>query len=170
MIDIIVRETNRYAVQYISKNPPIERSIYKAWTPISEDEIRLFLGILILQGIVKLPRQEWCWSTRKIHVPVFQELISRNRFLLLMKFMHFTNNENFDLVNHPNPKLWKFFEIMEHLCTRFREVYIPADSLSLDESLMLYKGCLGWKMFNTKKRARFGLKFFVVCETESEYI
>jgi hypothetical protein len=171
MIDIIVRETNRYADQYISKNPPKVRSLYKAWTPTSENEMRLFLGIMILQGIVKLPRQEWCWSKRKIiHVPVFSELMSRNRFLLLMKFMHFSDNENFDLDNHPNPKLRKFFEVMEHLRNRFREVYVPAESLSLDESLMLYKGRLGWKMFNAKKRARFGLKFFVVCETETGYI
>lgn len=161
MIEIVVRETNRYAEQFISKNPPKERSLYKTWTPTTENEIRLFLGILILQGIVKLPRQEWYWSKRKVlHSSIFPELMSRNRFLLLMKFLHFANNDSIDLLNHPNPKLWKFFEIMEHLRRRFRDVYVPEEFVSLDESLMLYKGRLGWKMFNAKKKSSFWSEIF----------
>ena len=143
MIVIIVRETYKYASQWISKHPPKERSLYKAWTPTSEDEMRLFLGILMLQGIVKMPRQDMCWAKRKIiRVPIFQELMSRNRFLLLMKFLHFSDNESLDLANHPNPKLYKIYDVMEHLRNRFREIYVPAENLSLDESLILYNGRL----------------------------
>ena len=89
-----------------------------------------------------------------------------------MKFLHFSDNESLDLANHPNPKLCKIYDVMEHLRNRFCEVYVPAENLSLDENLMLYKERLGWDMFNEKKkkRARFGLKFFVLCGTESGYI
>ncbi|GBM40881.1 PiggyBac transposable element-derived protein 4 [Araneus ventricosus] len=87
-----------------------------------------------------------------------------------MKFLHFTNNEEFDKDNHPWPKLNKIYDIMEHLRNKFRNLYIPDKNLSIDESLMRFKGRLSWKMFIAKKRARFGLKFFVVCEVGTGYI
>ena len=46
---------------------------------------------------------------------------------------------------------------MEHSRIRFREVYVPAENFSLDESLMLYKGRLGWDMFNAKKKKELDL-------------
>ena len=119
--------------------------------------MRLFLGILMLQGIVKLQRQDMRCSKRKIiRVPVFQELMSRSRFLQLMKFLHFSDNESLNLANNPNPKLCKIYDVMEHLHYRFCEVYVLTENLSLGESLTLYKGRLGWKMFNAKKELDLG--------------
>ncbi|GFV47940.1 piggyBac transposable element-derived protein 4 [Trichonephila clavipes] len=128
-------------------------------------------AILLLQGVIKKPEQEHYWSKRQtLSTPIFAKVIGRNRFLLLMKFFHFTNNEEFDKDRHPWPKLNKIYELMEHLQRKFRKVYIPRKNLSLDESLMKFKGRLKWKMYIAKKRARFGLKFFVLCEVESGYI
>ncbi|KAJ8872099.1 hypothetical protein PR048_025700 [Dryococelus australis] len=139
MIDIVVRETNRYAEQFISTKSPK----------------REMLRILILQGIVKLPRQEWHWSKRKIiRSSIFPELMSRNMFLLRMKFMHFTNNDSIDLLNHPNPKLWNFFDIL----LAWMRVWCST------------KAVLDGKCSMRKKEANFGLKFFVLCETDSGYI
>ena len=77
-----------------------------------------------------------------------------------MKFLHFSANESLDLANHPNPKLCKIYDAMEHLRNRFREVYVPAENLSLDESLMLYKGRLDWKMVYAKKKSSIWIEIF----------
>ncbi|GFW70628.1 piggyBac transposable element-derived protein 4 [Trichonephila clavipes] len=109
-------------------------------------------AILLLQGVIKKPEQAHYWSKRQtLSTPIFAKVIGRNRFLLLMKFLHFTNNEEFDKDRHPWPKLNKMYEVMEHLQRKFREVYIPGRNLSLDESLMKFKGRLKWKMYIAKK-------------------
>ncbi|GFW26533.1 piggyBac transposable element-derived protein 4 [Trichonephila clavipes] len=171
ILRMIVQETNRYAEQYIHKTVCKEGSRWKKWTETNVEELRLFFAVLLLQGVIKKPEQEHYWSKRQtLSTPNFAKVIGRNRFLLLMKFLHFTNNEELDKDRHPWPKLNKIYELMEHLQRKFREVYIPGKNLSLDESLMKFKGRLKWKMYIAKKRARFGLKFFVLCEAGSGYI
>lgn len=41
--------------------------------------------------------------------------------------------------------------------------------ISIDESLMKFRGRLSYKQFNPSKRARFGVKIYKLCESESGY-
>ncbi|GFV67162.1 piggyBac transposable element-derived protein 4 [Trichonephila clavipes] len=151
---MIVQETNSSAEQYIHKTVCKEGSRWKKWTETNVEELRLFFAVLLLQGVIKKPEQEHYWSKRQtLSTPIFAKVIGRNRFLLLMKFLHFTNNEKFDKDRHPWPKLNKIYELIEHLQRKFREVYIPGENLSLDESLMKFKGRLKWKMYIAKKKS-----------------
>ncbi|GFU16325.1 piggyBac transposable element-derived protein 4 [Trichonephila clavipes] len=171
ILRMIVQVTNRYAEQYIHKTVCKEGSRWKKWTKTNVEELRLFFAVLLLQGVIKKPEQEHYWSKRQtLSTPTFAKVIGRNRFLLLMKFLHFTNNEEFYKDRHPWLKFNKIYELMEHLQRKFRKVYIPGKNLSLDESLIKFKVRLKRKMYIAKKRARFGLKFFVFCEAESGYI
>lgn len=52
------------------------------------------MALLLLQGIVDRPVVEWYWSKlRVLETPVFGEVLSKSKFILLMKFLHFANNE-----------------------------------------------------------------------------
>ena len=53
----LVTETNRYA-----DNNRIVSPSSRAWSPVSVEEMKAFVGILILIGILKLPRLEMYWS------------------------------------------------------------------------------------------------------------
>jgi len=44
---------------------------------------------------------------------------------------------------------------------------VPEQNISVDESLMLFKGRLLMKQCIPQKRARFGIKIFFVCEPKS---
>ena len=44
-------ETNRYANSFIDNNPSS-----RAWTDTTVEELKAFVGLLILMGIVRLPR------------------------------------------------------------------------------------------------------------------
>lgn len=59
-----------------------------------------------------------------------------------MKFLHFTDNDQFDPETHEAPKLKKIYEIFQAINAKFQNVYIPNRDLSIDESLVLYKGHL----------------------------
>jgi Transposase IS4/DDE_Tnp_1-like zinc-ribbon len=56
------------------------------------------------------------------------------------------------------------------LINNFQRVYVPDREISIDESLLKYKGRLSWKQYIASKRARFGVKFFTLCESKSGYI
>ena len=41
--------------------------------------------------------------------------------------------------------------------------YSPGKNLSMDESLVLFKGRLSFKQYISSKRARFGIKLYMLC-------
>jgi len=171
IMDIIVTETNRYAEQTLMRTPQRRLSRTRNWEPISKDDMWLFFGVLILQGIVHKPQQRWYWSTnRLLETPIFRKVMSEYKFSLIMKFLHFTNNDDFDPNTHPAPKLKKIWEVYQALLANFQKVYTPNRDISIDESLMAYKGRLSWIQYIATKRARFGVKFYTLCESQTGYI
>jgi hypothetical protein len=53
---------------------------------------------------------------------------------------------------------------------RFRSVYTPVCEVSVDESLMMWKEWLSWKVYIPSNRARFGIKSFDLCDAKSAYV
>ncbi|XP_046827871.1 uncharacterized protein LOC124428164 [Vespa crabro] len=59
----------------------------KAWVDINVVEMKKFLGLVILMGIVKKPEQDDYWSTHPgLHSPIFGKTMPRNRFRQLWKY------------------------------------------------------------------------------------
>lgn len=48
-------------------------------------------------------------------------------------------------------------------------MYTPEGDVSIDKSLMKFKGRLSNVVFSPKKRARYGIKFYKLCESSSGY-
>ncbi|CAL1284112.1 unnamed protein product [Larinioides sclopetarius] len=96
--------------------------------------------------------------------------MSHRRFCLLQRYLHFSDNAAFDPQNHECPKLVKVWPVLKHLNKKFSEKVTPERDVTIDESLMLFKGRLGWKQFIPTKRARFGTKCFMLCESISGYV
>ena len=77
MWDLLVTETNRYAHANTSSRPHS-----RAWNDVYVEEMKAFIGMLILLGIIKLPRLEMFWqnSDEYIGTPGIANIMSRNRF------------------------------------------------------------------------------------------
>jgi hypothetical protein len=58
----------------------------------------------------------------------------------------------------------------DHLIRKFSESYVPEDQLSIDESLLLWKGCLGLKVYIPKKNFHFGTESCKLCEAKKGYV
>lgn len=170
VIQHIVDETNLFAQQYFNSTNLTPRSRCTGWTDTNKSEMRLFLSLIILEGIQEKPREAMYWSRiPSIETPYFNKIMTEKRFSLIMKFLHFANNEEQCAEETANP-LKKIEILMKKLIAKFREAYIPDRDLSIDESLLMFKGRLGWKQYIPSKRARFGIKFFVMCESSSGYV
>jgi len=95
IIEIVVDQTNLYAQQQIAKMPrPVtkhERS--EEWKPVKVIEMKKSLGLIFVTGIVRKPKLELYWSTRGIfQTPTFPQTMSRNRFRLIQRYLHFNDN------------------------------------------------------------------------------
>ena len=62
---LLVSETNKYAAhcrQQSSYTSP------RSWHDISKEEMKAFIGILILLGVCRLPRLKLLWTTKYTHI------------------------------------------------------------------------------------------------------
>jgi hypothetical protein len=60
--------------------------------------------------------------------------------------------------------------ILGHVNDKFRSVYIPECDMSVDKSLVMWKGHLSWKVYVPSKPVRFGIRSFELCEAKSSYV
>ena len=63
-------------------------------------------------------------------------------------------------------RLLKIRPLIDILQKRCRKVYQPGKNLSVDESLVLYKGRLHFKPYIKTKRARFGIKLYKLTSSD----
>lgn len=163
IIDCVVDETNRFAEQ--------TGQCDSLWRPVTEAEILVFFAMKMLGGIVKMPEEEMNWSKDELlERPIFRKLMSLKRYSKIKQYLHFVDNETYDAETHPNPKLYKIYDVFMILCENFVKCYTPNQDLSIDESLMLFKGRLGWVQYIPLKRRRFGVKYFLLCEAKTGYV
>ena len=164
-------QTNLYASQYIDAQPNLPpHSRVQSWTETDNAEMKKFLGLILLTGIVKMPSYEKYWSNNKnliYHHPIFGAVTTRNRFQLILRFLHFHDNENMLERGQPGyDRLYKIRPILDHLFEKFQEIYTPRRDICVDESLLLWKGRLIFRQYLPLKRARFGIKIFLCCESD----
>ncbi|XP_047144697.1 piggyBac transposable element-derived protein 4-like [Hydra vulgaris] len=111
LINSMVVETNRYAMQEINKQRPLRRSsLFKNWKPINSEDMRQFLGVLLHMGCVKLPSFEHYWSKNSLYrFPLFSRIMPRNKYQLMLRFLHFIDNEDSD-----GGRLCKIIGLIDH--------------------------------------------------------
>jgi hypothetical protein len=135
-IDVMVRETNRYAQQYMESHAISRRSMFQRWKPTTDTEMFKFFGIIIEMGLVRMPKLKYYWSSSQLYgSQIIRNTMSRERFELILKFWHFSNNNN---RNSKQDRLFKLKPLSDLLKERFSSVYIPGSVISIDESMILW--------------------------------
>ena len=151
VIDLLITETNRYATQ---KNLPLD---------VTAEEMKTFLGILILSGYVQVPRRSMYWEkTEDAHSPFVAGSMRRDRFTKIMNMLHVADNEDLPA----GDKYGKVRPLIEILNNRFQQFAMDSEGYSIDESMIPYFGKHGCKMFIRGKPIRWGFK--VWCGTTKE--
>jgi uncharacterized protein YxeA len=168
LINHFVTQTNKYADDYL-RNPPTPlkpKSRAHDWTPTNADEMKTFLALTMLMGIIHKPSISLYWSTDPLYsTPLFSQVMLRNRYQIILKFFHLNDNDTAAPRDHPDyDRLHKLRPLIDHMYEKFQTVYAPGQHMSLDEAMVLWKGQLSFKQFIHTKRTRFGIKVFQLCE------
>lgn len=168
LIDMFVTETNLYAQQKINIGPQRRCVRLHQWYPTDRVEMKKFIGLTLLMGIVHKPDIAMYWSTDPLYrSAVFPAVMGRNRYQLLLSLFHFNDNNAMPDRNDVNrDRLYKIRPLLTYLLHKFETVYTPSQCVAVDETLLLWKGKLHFRQYIPMKRARFGVKVFNLCESD----
>lgn len=109
------------------------------------------------------------WSTDKlIEMKMFGQVMSRNRFHAILQMLHFSKSVVTNMTS-----LGRLYKINPVLCSLNRSIsnnFTAFEKVAIDETLFLFKGKLSFRQFILSKRARFGIKLFVLSDCETGYV
>lgn len=163
LLQTIVAKTNRYAFDFFCGPTTEPQSRIHRWKDLTIDELKKFIGLLLHTGTFKLNRLNDYWKTnRMFNLSCFREHMSRDRFLLIMRCIHFsqTNEE----VGVDVDRLSKVQILVDHFNKKMDDIYYPSKELSLDEAMVLWRGRLIFRQYIKGKRHKYGIKLYTLCE------
>lgn len=153
----ITDQINLYATQHLMSSDSSAGSRNHLWTPVTNEDILKFLALVGWTGLVKLPSIKDYWRLHKLYgIPLARTIMPRYRFELILKFVHFTNNQTADT----DDRLYKIREVMDMFTKNYQNVYTPGEIICIDESLVAWRGRLIFRQYIPNKSAKYGIKVF----------
>ena len=140
------------------------------WNDVTWQELKLFLALAVLMGLIRKRALKDYWTTDPIMMtPIFGQVMPRNRFALILRSLHFCDNVQ-GFLGSATSKIRKINMVYESMKKSFSESFKPFQNLVIDESLVLWRGNLAFKQYIPSKRHRFGIKLFVICDCKTGYV
>jgi len=84
---------HRRATQLASQAPQRPHARLNNWTDTNANNIRIFIALLLYQGIIQKPTLDAYWTTRLLlATPYVRYIMTRDTFALLLHCLHFADN------------------------------------------------------------------------------
>ena len=100
----------------------------------------------------------------------FSSLMSSRRFELILRFLHLNDSETQPQRGAPGfDKLYKIRPLLNMLVESFKDCYTPSQFLSVDESMISFKGRLSFLQYLPKKPHKWGMKAWVLADSATGY-
>ncbi|GLH12572.1 PiggyBac transposable element-derived protein 4 [Gryllus bimaculatus] len=128
------------------------------------EEMFCFLALCML-----MPRSEKVclseyWSTDSLlSTPVFGEMMSQKRFILLLRMLHFSDDRN----GQGRDKIGKIVDTIRH---NFQQASLLFQALCINEKRFTFEGRLLLKQYVPPERSRCRAKLFVLCDSWTGYV
>lgn len=162
----IVMETNRYAEEVFLSSSALDRSRISEWKELTVPELLCFIGVTLHMGTIKINRVQDYWKKHRLfNLTCFSRHMSRDRYLIIMRCLHFSKNPE---IGDPRPddRLHKIRPVLDFFNNKMEQIYYPGKNLSLDESMILWKGRLVFRQYIKNKRHKYGIKLYMLTEPD----
>ncbi|XP_059149376.1 piggyBac transposable element-derived protein 4-like [Physella acuta] len=185
-------ETNCYASDFIESNKDkldslLQSQVHKwtpfthkwtpfthKWTPFTVAEFRAFLAVVLNMGLNQKPNYNAYWDTchHSQETPWFPAHFNRDRFQIILKFLHFADNSQMPERDEPDYKLYKIKEIVDYFNQKCIYHYHPFQNISIDESMIGFKGRTPYlrQYMPNKRHLRFGIKLWCLSDSSNGYL
>ena len=161
-LQVVVDQTNLYAQQYLDANELGHRSRVHDWkkAPHNLAELKKFLALIIVMGIVQLPYASSSFSS----------IMKRDRFSLILRFLHLSDSSKYIPKGQPGyDPLYKIRPFVNPLLKNFQSAYNLGREVSIDESMIGFKGRLHFIQYMPDKPTKRGMKAFVLADSKNGY-
>ena len=132
-------------------------SWFQKWEPTDATEMRVFIGLVLHMGVPRL--SDYRSNDPMYKTYLWSKHMSWNHFYFLLHFLHFE-------INGTNEQLNKVAFLISHLNNTMKHIYCPTENLSLDESMVLWRGRLIFCQYIKGKKHKYGVKFYKLCELD----
>ena len=165
LLDHVTAETNRLSASQLEGGSP------SAWATTA-DEMKAFLGFLMLMGIQKLPGLYNYWSTDEVlHSFAIASRISRKRFLNLRRFLHFVDNDTVAARGEDGyDRLAKVRPVITAVKDSFLASYAPHCQCAIDEAMVRFKGRSSLKQYLPMKPTKRVFKVWVRADSSNGFV
>jgi hypothetical protein len=110
-----------------------------------------------------MPEVDYYWGKSKLfESEVIQNTMARDRYELILKFYHFSNNQE---EHADQDRLFKLKPLLDLLKARFKSIYIPGSVTSVDETMVPWKGRLVFKLYIPGKAHTYGVQIYKLAAT-----
>lgn len=146
IIDYITEQTNLYSVQ----SNPVK------CIDVTNTDMRDFLAVTILMGIIKLPSYRDYWN-KDYRYPLIADVMPLKKYEQIRRFLHFVDNT--EVTDDRYFKLRPLLEKVRTNCLQLEEEC----RYSIDEMMVAYKGTRAGnrRQYMPKKPKKWGIKLFV---------
>lgn len=138
ILDLIINETNYYGEEIFVREGVTEKSRIARWKPVDKNEMLKFIAVLVHMGTIKINRLQDYWKTHLFfNLKCFSTYMSRDRFLLILRCLHFARNPNDG--KRPRDRLYKLRLMIDFFNNKMSTLHYPGKELCLDESMVLWR-------------------------------
>ena len=142
------------------------KSRASAWKQVPQDaaEVKKFVATIIVMGLVPYHAIDNYWCTSwPFQTKCVSSIMRRNRFSLLMKFLHLNNNELYIPKGQPgDDQIFKLRPFITSLVKNCQDLFQLGKELSM--------GQLIFKQYAPKKPTKWGMKAFVLADSQTGHV
>ena len=126
--------------------------------------MKAFIGTILNIGIIQLPHLKDYWAkSNTTDIPFFRSVFARNRFFQIFGTLH---------AGDIDTTVWrqKIQPLLDILRPRFTAAYTPDQHVAIDESVISFRGRVGFLQYLKGKPNPWGIKAFVLADSVSGYM
>lgn len=168
LLNKLVTETNLYARQKLADFPARLANFH----PVTLVELKAFLAVNIIMGMVRLPTIDSYWSSDDFFGNVgIKKVMPRNRFREISSFLHF--NDSTQEVARGTPgydRLFKVRPVLNYVRTKCETNFNPTKNISVDEGMVPFRGRLSFRQYMPAKPTKYGIKVWMAADSSNGYV
>lgn len=157
----MVIETNRYFEQLVANhNVEISEShssdyyLFKH-LELNQSDLLQYFGAIIYMSLNTKKNMRDHWKEDEFYESKFlKKYLSYCKYKIIKRFFHLTDNDSHKF----DHRFYKIIPFMEELATQFRNYYAPSQNLTVDESMISFKGRSKAKFYIPSKPTKWGFK------------
>ncbi|XP_071054999.1 piggyBac transposable element-derived protein 4-like [Onthophagus taurus] len=165
----IVEQTNNYARHKIAQKRLSKRSTWHTWVDTTVEEFTAFLGVVLNMGPITVSNIQEYWSQQfNAKIPFFSSIFRRELCLQIFWMLHLHENDPNDQTLRARTQ--KVRQYLDYLDKQLKEQFVPSREISVDESVVRFKGKISFLTYNPKKPTKWGIRIYVMADANTGYV